>query len=89
MSEHTHNHNHVPDAALETRVHNIEYMIRGNGEPGLNERVRLIERDLRTLRALAWAILIGVAALLGNKLWSVMESHRPPTTDNPPHLVQE
>ncbi|MEM6260207.1 MAG: hypothetical protein AAGI37_18175 [Planctomycetota bacterium] len=60
--------------SLDERMDAIEHLISGNGEPGLNERVRTIERGMHILNRIAWMTLTCVGALVLGRLWSLLQA---------------
>lgn len=50
----------------------LRRQIFGNGEVGIAERVRVLERVAMTYRKLVWIIGVGVAGLVGSLLWEMV-----------------
>ncbi len=44
------------------RLDKLEHLIRGNGKPGLNDRVRNVERVIETQKRVFWILLIAFTA---------------------------
>ncbi|MBM66098.1 MAG: hypothetical protein CMH55_07685 [Myxococcales bacterium] len=62
-------------------IKRIDYTLRGNGTPGLNQRVAVLEMWHKDARRLGWIVLAGVAGLILNLAWEVFQwfAQRPPS----------
>jgi hypothetical protein len=56
---------------MQERLDEMDEHIRGNGQPGLKQRVAQIEANHRTATAALWIAMVGV----GKVAWDVIKGH--------------
>lgn len=66
-------------AAMDTKIDSLVYDIRGNGTPGLKERMNTLEREIGFFKRIGWAALgfigtasVSVMGVMGMAVWKLI-----------------